>query len=158
MNIKNGYSTLNNLKKNEPDYLYKKLKNKNLYLENTGKFDLWGGLRKQGFYKSSNSDKPLISVITVSLNSEKTIEKAIQSVLNQNYDNVEFIIIDGKSSDQTLEIIKKFESSIDLWISEKDTGIYNAINKGLKICSGDIIGILNSDDEYTKDALSLAKI
>ena len=116
MNIKNGYSTLNNLKKNEPDYLYKKLENKNLDLENIGKFDLWGGLRKQGLYKSSNLDKPLISVITVSLNSEKTIEKTIQSVLNQNYDNVEFIIIDGKSSDQTFEIIKKYETKLDLYI------------------------------------------
>ena len=158
MNFKIDHSTIKNLKKNKPDYLYKNLNNNSFESQINFDFDLKGGLRTKGFYKSSDLDKPLISIITVSLNSEKTIEKTIQSVLNQTYDNVEFIIIDGKSSDQTLEIIKKYENSIDFWISEKDTGIYNAMNKGLKICSGDIIGILNSDDEYTKDALELVKI
>ena len=116
-----------------------------------------GGLKSKRIFKSFIPNKPLISIITVCLNSEYTIEKTIQSVLKQNYDNIEYIVIDGNSNDRTLEIIKKYEGSIDLWISEKDGGIFNAINKGIKVCSGDIIGILNSDDLLTEDALSLVK-
>ena len=89
-----------------------------------------------------------ISVITVCFNSEKTIEKTINSVISQNNQNYEYIIIDGFSSDKTNEIIGKYKKYIKFWISEKDSGIYDAINKGIKKSTGDIISILNSDDIY----------
>lgn len=88
-----------------------------------------------------------ISIITVCYNSEETISDTIQSVLSQDYKDVEYIIVDGKSTDRTLEIIQSIKSRIKL-ISEKDRGIYDAMNKGINIASGDIIGILNADDVY----------
>ncbi len=90
--------------------------------------------------------QPLISVITVTLNSGKTLEQTIQSVLNQTYKNIEYIIIDGGSTDNTLDIIKKYESNIDFWVSEPDSGLYDAMNKGIKKSSGELVSILNSDD------------
>lgn len=102
---------------------------------------------------------PLLSVITVSLNSELTIEKTIQSVLNQNFTNFEYIIIDGKSSDNTVNLIKKYESQFQQenihynWISESDSGIYNAWNKGLKLATGKWISFLGSDDIYLEGVL-----
>lgn len=89
-----------------------------------------------------------ISIITVCYNSEATIERTIRSVLNQDYCNVEYIIIDGLSSDRTLEIINKFSHGISKIVSEKDQGIYDAMNKGIDLASGDLIGILNSDDAF----------
>lgn len=88
------------------------------------------------------------SIITVCFNSEQTIEKTILSVLSQNYNNIEFIIIDGQSKDNTLEIINNYRDKIDCIISEPDKGIYDAINKGILKSTGEIIGILNSDDEF----------
>ena len=98
-----------------------------------------------------------ISIITVCFNSAKTIEKTIQSVINQNYKNYEYIIIDGQSTDQTKEIIKKYQSKIDKFISESDEGIYDAINKGIKIADGKIISILHSNDIYF-DSFVLEKV
>ncbi|KQR93535.1 family 2 glycosyl transferase [Chryseobacterium sp. Leaf180] len=95
-----------------------------------------------------------ISIVTVCWNSEKYISDAIESVLSQNYDDVEYIIIDGGSTDKTIEIVKKYKklSKIDFkWISERDSGIYDAMNKGLKMAKGDVVGILNSDDFYTDE-------
>lgn len=89
-----------------------------------------------------------ISIITVVFNNEKTIANAIESVLSQSYTDVEYIIIDGKSTDGTLEIIKKYGTSITKFISESDKGLYDAMNKGVGFATGDIIGILNSDDLY----------
>ena len=105
-----------------------------------------GGLRTKGYFKKSYEDKPLISVITVVYNGEKYLEETIQSVINQTYDNVEYIIIDGGSTDRTSDIIKKYEDRIDYWVSEKDKGIYDAMNKGVSGCIGEIIGIVNADD------------
>ena len=155
MNLKITHSTLKNLKQDKPIFLQEKLGDANNL--NHNRFTRFGGLRNNGLFKSSHPGKPLISIITVCYNSEKTIEETIKSVLYQTYDNIEYIIIDGSSNDDTLKIIEKYESSIDLWVSENDSGIFNAINKGLKMSSGDIIGILNSDDTYTNDALSLVK-
>tara|TARA_E500000331_G_scaffold123539_1_gene121050 strand:+ start:16501 stop:17259 length:759 start_codon:yes stop_codon:yes gene_type:complete len=93
----------------------------------------------------------LISIITVSYNSAKTIHNTIESVLNQTYFNIEYIIIDGSSSDNTIEIIKKYESLFDgrlKWLSEEDKGLYDAMNKGIKLATGDIVGIINSDDLF----------
>ncbi len=95
-----------------------------------------------------------VSIITVCLNSEKHIEKTILSVLKQTYKNIEYIIIDGDSTDKTLEIINKYKSEISSIISEKDEGIYDAMNKGIKASTGDIIYFLNSDDRlYDKNVL-----
>ena len=92
-----------------------------------------------------------VSIITVAFNSARTIEKTIQSVLSQSYPEIEYIVIDGGSTDGTLEIIQRYENRIAVWISEPDTGMYNAMNKGLAKASGDVIGILNSDDVYMSD-------
>lgn len=89
-----------------------------------------------------------VSIITVSYNSEKTIEDTIKSVLSQDYPNIEYVIIDGASKDATLEIVRKYRDKITQVISEKDKGIYDAMNKGIALATGDIIGILNSDDFY----------
>jgi glycosyltransferase involved in cell wall biosynthesis len=89
-----------------------------------------------------------VSVVTVVLNNRSHIEDCINSVLIQNYNNIEYIVIDGGSTDGTLDVIKKYEKSISRWISEPDQGIYDAMNKGISFASGDIVGILNSDDSY----------
>ena len=89
------------------------------------------------------------------MNDEKNIEKTILSVLEQNYKNIQYVIIDGDSSDQTKEIINKYRDKIDLFISEKDNGIYDAFNKGLDLAQGDLIGFVNSGDTLTKDSLTI---
>jgi len=89
-----------------------------------------------------------ISIVTVTYNVEDTIKKTIESVINQTYSNIEHIIIDGNSSDSTTAIIRQYESKISYWVSEPDTGIYDAMNKGIAIATGDIIGFLNGDDVY----------
>jgi glycosyltransferase involved in cell wall biosynthesis len=92
-----------------------------------------------------------ISIITVSLNSSSFIEKAIKSLRSQTYPNVEHIVIDGGSTDGTLDIIKKYIDSIEYYISEPDSGIYNAMNKGISASTGDIVFFLNSDDYFADD-------
>lgn len=89
-----------------------------------------------------------ISIITVCYNSASTIEKTILSVAGQTYKNIEFIIVDGNSEDGTLEIIKKHDDKIHIWVSEPDRGLYDAMNKGLNMATGEIIGVLNSDDTF----------
>jgi glycosyltransferase involved in cell wall biosynthesis len=91
---------------------------------------------------------PKISIITVAFNSVKTIQDTIESILLQDYKNIEYIIIDAGSSDGTVEIVKSFGDKITYFISESDHGIYDGMNKGIKAASGDLIGILNSDDFY----------
>ena len=91
---------------------------------------------------------PRISIVTPSFNQGKYIEQTIQSVLNQNYPNLEYIIIDGGSTDNTVEIIKKYETQISYWISEPDKGQTDAINKGFAKCTGEIFNWINSDDYY----------
>lgn len=96
---------------------------------------------------------PDISIITVSYNAEETIERTISSVLNQEYQGkLEYLVIDGGSTDKTVEIIRSYEQDLN-WISEKDEGIYDAMNKGIQMANGEWIGILNSDDWYAKNAL-----
>jgi glycosyltransferase involved in cell wall biosynthesis len=113
-----------------------------------------GGLRLRSVEKESAPGKPLITVITVVFNGAKTLERTIQSVINQSYDNIEYIIVDGASTDGTLDIIRSYEHAIDYWVSEPDAGIYDAMNKGIALASGDIIGIINSDDRYLPDAVA----
>lgn len=96
-----------------------------------------------------------ISVITVVFNGEKTIRETIESVLAQDYPDVEYIVVDGSSTDHTAEIIKSFGDRITKFLSEKDQGIYDAMNKGIQLATGDIIGLLNADDLFASpDVLS----
>lgn len=105
-----------------------------------------GGLKTTGIHKFSTAGKPLISILTVVYNGEDILEQTIKSVISQSYDNIEYIIIDGGSTDKTLDVVKKYEDKIDYWISEKDSGLYYAMNKGSKLCSGDFINFLNAGD------------
>ena len=113
-----------------------------------------GGLRTNGIIKSSSTDYPLVSIITVVFNGERYLEQTILSVINQKYRNFEYIIIDGLSSDKTRDIIRKYENKIDYWISESDAGIYDAMNKGIALSNGELIGIINSDDWYEEVAVA----
>lgn len=93
-----------------------------------------------------------VSIITVTYNSANTLTDTIQSVLAQTYRDIEYIIIDGGSKDSTLDIVRQYESDFEgrlKWISESDKGIYDAMNKGIRLATGDVVGILNSDDFYT---------
>jgi len=103
-------------------------------------------------YNNNFINFPKISIVIPSYNQAKFIEKSILSVLNQDYPNIELIIIDGGSNDNTVEIIKRYEDNITFWISEKDKGQSDALNKGFKHCSGQIFGWLNSDDVYLPNA------
>ena len=99
--------------------------------------------------------KYIISIITVVKNNKLHLEETIKSVLSQKKSNIEYIIIDGNSNDGTLDLIKKYDSQIDYWISENDNGIYDAFNKGLSLAKGDYIGFVNSDDVLTINALDI---
>lgn len=107
-----------------------------------------GGLRIRGVRKSSQQGMPLISLVTVVFNGAATLEHTIRSVIEQTYDNIEYIIIDGGSTDSTLDVIGKYDEKIDYWMSEKDKGIYDAINKGIALARGEYIGLLHSNDYY----------
>jgi len=104
---------------------------------------------------NNKCDAPKISIITVVLNAVNTIEQTILSVLNQSYENVEYIVVDGQSKDGTWEIIKKYINQIDVVIHEADEGLYDAMNKGIEKSSGDIIGFINADDWLEDNALTL---
>lgn len=93
-----------------------------------------------------------VSLITITYNSGKTVRDTLQSVKNQTYDNIEHIVVDGLSKDDTIKIVKEFDHVVKV-VSEKDNGIYDAMNKGLGLVTGDIIGLLNSDDFYDSDTV-----
>lgn len=103
--------------------------------------------------------KPLVSIVTVCYNSDKTIRRTIESILNQTYDNIEYIIIDGASKDDTVKVIRSYQKIFEnkgikyKWISEPDRGIYDAMNKGVGLATGDLIAIIGSDDWYELNAV-----
>lgn len=113
-----------------------------------------GGLRTNKYFKVDKSSEqktevnsmPLITIITAVFNAEKTLEDTILSVINQSYSNIEFIIIDGGSTDGSVDIIKKYQHAIDYWVSEPDDGIYDAWNKGVQLAGGSWISFLGADD------------
>lgn len=119
-----------------------------------------GGLRTKGYFKQSYretsevSEKftvPLVTIITVVFNGEKHLEQTIQSVISQTYNNVEYIIIDGGSTDGTVDIIRKYEEVIDYWVSEPDAGISDAMNKGISLATGILINHLHAGDKFAAD-------
>jgi glycosyltransferase involved in cell wall biosynthesis len=130
-----------------------------------------GGLRTQGYFKvggfipdstfsqlrknkenaKDRIQNPQITVVTVVFNGEQTLEETILSVLNQTYDNVEYIIVDGGSTDGTLDIIRKYEHLIDYWVSENDKGIYDAMNKGIALATGNWINFMNAGDRFVSE-------
>jgi glycosyltransferase involved in cell wall biosynthesis len=121
-----------------------------------------GGLRTKGYYKilsqSFEEEKqanksPTVTIITVVYNGKNHLEKTIESVIGQTYKNVEYIIIDGGSTDGTLDIIKRYEHAIDYWVSEPDAGIYDAWNKGVRLSTGKWIAFVGADDTYKKNAI-----
>jgi glycosyltransferase involved in cell wall biosynthesis len=97
--------------------------------------------------KPQNNDY-LVSIITVVFNGEKYIEDTINSIINQDYDNIEYIIIDGGSTDNSINIIRKYDKYVSIFLSEQDRGMYDAINKGLRLANGEIVAYLNADDQY----------
>lgn len=110
--------------------------------------------KKPSVLQHDRVNEILISIVTVVFNSKELIEKTIQSVIHQSHPNIEYIIIDGGSTDGTQAIVKQYEAHLSHWISESDRGIYDAMNKGIKLAQGQIIGILNSGDLYPPDALT----
>ncbi len=102
-----------------------------------------------------NNKLPSVSIITVVYNGEKYLEQTIQSVINQTYKNIEYIIIDGGSTDGTLDIVKQYEEHISYWVSEPDKGLYDAMNKGIGKAKGELIGMINSDDWYELDTVEI---
>jgi glycosyltransferase involved in cell wall biosynthesis len=114
-----------------------------------------GGMRTKGLIKKDVVNKPLFSIITVVKNSAHTLEKTINSVINQSYKNIEYIVINGASTDGTSEIINKYNNNIDYWCDIKDEGLYEAMNFGLIASTGSIIGIINSDDIYEYNAIEI---
>ena len=103
---------------------------------------------------------PKISIITVAFNAQNTIERCINSVLGQSFKNIQYIIIDGGSTDDTISIIEKYSANIDVFISEPDNGIYDAMNKGIALATGDVIGTINADDSFADDDVlyNIAKV
>jgi len=106
-----------------------------------------GGKKTLNTLKKNRNELPLISIITVVFNAENFIEKTIQSIINQSYPHTEYIIIDGNSTDKTIEIIKKYNEYINYWKSEKDNGIYDAMNKAVNTATGDYLWFINAGDE-----------
>lgn len=141
---------------NRPIIINKKIhKYKTILLYPIKKKGIHGGLRVKKKFKKSDNIKPLLTIITVVKNGAKTLERCIKSVIDQKDVNIEHIIIDGSSNDKTLSILRKYSKTIDYWISEKDDGIYDGMNKGLQLALGDYIGILNADDFYKKNSLRI---
>jgi glycosyltransferase involved in cell wall biosynthesis len=108
-----------------------------------------GGLRTIGLFKSQKVE-PIITVITVTMNDAQGLEETILSVLNQTYSNIEYLIIDGGSNDKTLDVLHRYDHAIDYWVSEPDRGIYDAMNKGLRVSTGDWINFLNAKDRFCR--------
>jgi len=131
-------ATTKNLKQTLPESAY----------ESPDSSTLHGGLRTKGYEKKNNEARPLVTIVTVVLNAADSIEETIRSVLFQDYDNLEYIVVDGGSVDGTIDIIKSYESYIDYWISAPDSGIYNAMNKGVSLAKGEYLNFLNADDHF----------
>ncbi len=112
-----------------------------------------GGLRKEGIFKKGTPSRPLVSIITPTFNRRETLLHTMESVLHQTYSPVEYIVVDGGSQDGTVELLERYSDRIDYWVSERDEGVFDAMNKGVRLSRGEIIGIINSDDWYAPDTV-----
>jgi glycosyltransferase involved in cell wall biosynthesis len=148
--IDQSYSTTRLLTREQPDIESKPLDKFEsiLFLPENEERQGQGGLRTQGYFKTRQSNEPLITIVTVVFNGEQFLEETIQSVINQTYGNVEYIIIDGGSTDGTLEIIRKYEHVIDYWVSEKDKGISDAFNKAVVCAFGEYLNFQGDGDGF----------
>lgn len=135
--IDNKFSTTRMLYRNEEDYKSPK----NI----TSKC---GGIRTKGYYKKTSINLPLITIITVVKNASIELERTIRSVLKQSYENIEYIIVDGASNDNTMDKVLQFENCIDFWISESDDGVYFAMNKAISFAKGEWINFMNAGDVF----------
>lgn len=113
-----------------------------------------GGSRTRGEARPHTVDRPLVSIVTVVYNGAATLERTIKSVLEQDYGNIEYIVVDGGSTDGTLDLLRKYDDRIDLWVSERDKGIYDAMNKGVALCTGEWVALINADDWYEPDTVA----
>jgi glycosyltransferase involved in cell wall biosynthesis len=134
---------------------FKTIGSYHLYPLQSTKNSIEGGARTQGVTKHSIEEFPLVTVITTVYNRAAVIEKAMCSVFSQTYPNVEYIVIDANSTDDTISVIQKYTDKIDYFMSEPDKGMYEGMNKGLQLSQGDFILILNSDDWYEENAIEL---
>lgn len=151
-------SILKNTTQLAPQTKQNKVCSSRLRIENKQNYKnfIEGGLRTKGIFKRSISPNlPLVSVVTACLNSAKTIGQCLNSVFSQSYQNIEYIVIDGGSDDGTVGILEKNQNKIDYFVSEPDSGLYSAMNKGLSLASGDFIIILNSDDWYEDNCVEV---
>ena len=117
----------------------------------------FGGLWFNLFKKKDKKKDPLISIIMPNYKS-KYLEKSIKSILNQNYKNIELIVVDGDSGKETIQILKKYNNKIDFWISEKDKGMWDAWNKGFKLANGRFVGIVDSSNELYPNAMKILSV
>jgi glycosyltransferase involved in cell wall biosynthesis len=119
----------------------------------TGEHCLAGGLRQRGRKKKDLPGQPLVSIVTIVLNGEEDLRKTMESVLHQSYAPIEYIVIDGGSTDKTISLIRHYEEEIDYWVSEPDNGISDAFNKGVLAAAGKFIGLINAGDWYEPDTI-----
>jgi glycosyltransferase involved in cell wall biosynthesis len=116
---------------------------------------IFGGLRTRGLYKAEGAE-PIVTVITIVYNCAASIEETMLSVLNQTYSNIEYIVIDGGSTDGTVDVIRKYGHALDYWSSEPDRGIYDAINKGVRGSTGQWLNCMNVKDAFaTQDTIQI---
>jgi len=150
MSSDNNYSTTKPLTEKQTilEQKYEYIVDQKLFLPPNPKRRGEGGLRTKGYFKTVQNNMPLVSIITVVFNGQDHIEETIKSVVTQSYKNIEYIVIDGGSTDSTLDIIKKYDAQIDYWVSEQDHGIYDAMNKGVGLVSGDWINFMNAGDLF----------
>jgi len=115
-----------------------------------------GGKRSKGSPRQDLPGAPLVSVVTIVFNGEKYLERAMESLFSQTYGNIEYVVVDGGSSDSTVAILRKRQADIDYWCSAKDNGISDAFNRGISLSTGTYVGILNADDWYDRDTVANA--
>ena len=112
-----------------------------------------GGTRLAGRMQLSTAEQPLVSIVTVVFNGAATLPFTMESVFGQDYPNIEYIVVDGGSTDGTVDLLRANDHRIAYWVSERDKGIYDAMNKGVSLCSGEWVGLINADDRYARDTV-----
>ena len=127
-----------------------------LPIDQSNKESIGGGARYNGLFKNSLNEFPLISIVMPNFK-EKNISKAIDSILDQNYQNIELIIIDGNSGENTTNLLKQYKDDIDIWISEKDRNLWDAWNKGFLLARGDFVGVVDSSNILYKNSINILK-